>query len=105
IGLSGRYDLSLQFEFFEDLFEGYWNEDIYYNMPAQYIPNISSNEHARDLQHLDIIFVIGVEDAFLENNLQLSKSLREKNINNTLHLLEGEAHKARYWGEIMKFYL
>ncbi|MCW3093227.1 MAG: putative esterase [Ferruginibacter sp.] len=105
IGLSGRYDLSIKLEFFDDLFDGYWDEEIYYNMPGQYVHNINSDEQVQALQNLDIIFVVGVQDAFLENNLQLSRSLREKNIVNTLHLLEGEAHKARYWGELMEFYL
>jgi esterase/lipase superfamily enzyme len=105
IGLSGRYDLSIQLEFFDDLFEGYWDEDIYYNMPGQYIHKLTNEELIAALQNLDIIFSIGIEDAFLENNLQLSTSLREKKIPNILHLLEGEAHKARYWGELMKIYL
>lgn len=103
--MSGRYDLTLHLEFFDDLFEGYWDEDIYFNMPGQYIHNVSGNELIGALQQLDIIFVVGVEDAFLENNLQLSNSLREKNIRNILHLQEGEAHKAKYWGELMKVYL
>ncbi|MBC7886704.1 MAG: esterase family protein [Ferruginibacter sp.] len=105
IGMSGRYDLTLQLEFFNDLFEGYWDEDIYFNMPGQYIHNLMDGELREALQHLEIILGVGVEDAFLENNLQLSKSLHEKNIRNTLHLQEGEAHKARYWGELMKIYL
>ena len=41
IGLSGRYDLTLQMKFFDDLFGGYWDEDIYYNMPGQYIHNLT----------------------------------------------------------------
>jgi esterase/lipase superfamily enzyme len=105
IGLSGRYDLSLQLEFFDDLFEGYWDEDIYFNMPGQYIHNLTNEEMIGALQNLDIIFSIGIEDAFFENNLQLSRSLKEKNIPNILHILEGEAHKARYWGELLKIYL
>ena len=105
IGMSGRYDLTVQLEFFDDLFDGYWDKDIYFNMPGQYIHNLTNDDSIRALQNLDIIFAIGVEDAFLENNLQLSNSLKEKNISNILHLLEGEAHKARYWGELMKLYL
>ena len=74
-------------------------------MPGQFIHNLTNECMIADLRKLDIIFSIGIEDAFLENNLQLSRSLHEKNIPNILHLLEGEAHKARYWGELMKIYL
>ncbi|MEO6733509.1 MAG: alpha/beta hydrolase-fold protein [Ferruginibacter sp.] len=105
IGMSGRYDLTLKMEFFDDLFEGYWNEDIYYNMPGQYIPNLTNGCLIAELQKLDIIFAIGIEDAFLENNFQLNKILHEKNIPNVLHLMEGEAHKAKYWAHVMKMYL
>ncbi|MEP7109560.1 MAG: alpha/beta fold hydrolase [Ferruginibacter sp.] len=104
IGMSGRYDLNIQLEFFDDLFEGYWDEDIYFNMPGQYIHNLTCQQQIGALQNLEITLVIGVEDAFLQNNLQLSRSLREKSIPNILHLMEGEAHKARYWGELMKVY-
>ncbi|MEP7142299.1 MAG: alpha/beta hydrolase-fold protein [Ferruginibacter sp.] len=105
IGMSGRYDLSIQLEFFDDLFEGYWNEDIYFNMPGQYIHNLTNEDMIGALQNVDIILAIGIEDAFYQNNLQLSISLGEKNVPNILHLMDGEAHKAMYWGELMKNYL
>jgi esterase/lipase superfamily enzyme len=105
IGMSGLYDLTIKLEFFEDLFEGYWDENIYFNMPGQYIHNLTNNELIASLQELEIILVVGIEDAFLENNLQLSKSLLEKHIANTLHLQKGEAHKAKNWGELLRLYL
>jgi esterase/lipase superfamily enzyme len=105
IGISGRYDLTLQLPFFDDLFETYWNEDIYFNMPSQYIPNLSDDDKIRSLQNLEITLIVGKEDAFLEINQQLSDSLHKKNIANILHLMEGEAHKAAYWGELMKICL
>src|SRR5665647_1438014 len=98
MGISGRYDLTIHLEFFDDLFEGYWDENIYFNMPSQYIPNLTDEELIRELQNLEIIFVVGKDDAFLENNRRLSESLKKKNIPNTLHLVDGEAHKASYWG-------
>lgn len=105
IGMSGRYDLTIQLSFFNDLFEGYWDEDVYFNMPGQYIYNLTNEELIKALQNLDIIFAIGKEDAFLENNLQLSKSLWDINIPNIMHIQEGEAHKAKYWGELLRIYL
>jgi len=105
IGMSGRYDLTIQLNYFNDLFEGYWDEDIYFNMPGQYIHNLTNEELIKALQNLEIIFAIGKEDAFLENNLQLSKSLWDRNIPNIMHIQEGEAHKAKYWGELLNIYL
>ena len=105
IGISGRYDLTIQMEYFNDLFEGYWNEDIYFNMPGQFIDNLTNEVLIKALQNLEIIFAIGKEDAFLKNNLQLSKSLWDKNIPHIMHIQEGEAHKAKYWGELLNIYL
>lgn len=43
--------------------------------------------------------------AFFENNLLLSRTLHQESIPNILHLLDCEAHKAKYWGELLKIYL
>ena len=104
IGISGRYDLTIQVKHFDNLFEGYLDDTIYSNMPALYIPNLSSKEKI-PLQNLDIILVVGKEDLFVKNNLQLSESLLKKNIPHQLHLVEGEAHKAIYWGALLNNYL
>ncbi len=105
VGLSGRYDLTLQLEYFNDLFEGYKNEEILANTPTLYIPKIKSQQLIRLMQKLDIILAIGVEDAFLQNNISLSNCLSEMKITNSLFLWDGEAHKAKYWAEMLKKYL
>lgn len=105
IGMSGRYDLTLQLEYFQDLFEGYWDQEIYLNTPIHYIQSIRSPQVIRALQKLEIQLAIGLEDAFLENNQLISKSLSEKHIQHTLDYWEGEAHKARNWGEMLQKYL
>ena len=105
LGLSGRYDLTLQLEFFNDLFEGYRNEDILANTPTVYVPKIKSQQLIRLLQKLEIILAIGVEDSFLQNNIALSNCLTKKKIFNTLYFWDGEAHKAKYWGEMLQKYL
>ena len=104
IGISGRYDLTNQLEHFEDLFEGYLDDTIYSNMPTLYIPNLSRKEKI-SLQNLEILLVVGKEDLFVKNNLQLSEHLRRKNIPHQLYLAEGEAHKAIYWGALLNNYL
>jgi esterase/lipase superfamily enzyme len=105
IGISGRYDLTVKLEFFDDLLDGYHDEDVYFHMPSKYLPNISNPHLIDSLRRLDIILIVGKEDAFLENNLFLSEQLSQKHIPNTLHLMEGEAHKPKYWGELMRKYL
>jgi len=59
VGLSGRYDLTTSMEHFDDLFDGYRDENVYYNMPGQFIPNLSDEDLIRQLKAMEIIFVGG----------------------------------------------
>lgn len=104
VGMSGRYDLTLKLEYFDDLFEGFRNEEIYFNTPSSFIGNLSGARILRLLKRLEMIFVIGKEDAFLENNEVLHKLLLEKEIKHSFILWDGEAHKARYWRQMVQLY-
>jgi len=101
IAMSGRYDLTRSMPFFDDLFEGYWDEDIYYHMPGQFIPNMKKEGMPKGLKKLEFIFTIGIEDAFLDSNRMVAASLKALDIPCILFMREGEAHKARYWGEML----
>jgi esterase/lipase superfamily enzyme len=105
VGLSGRYDLTTSMPHFADLFEGYRDENIYYNMPGQFIPNLYDEQLIRLLKAQEIVFVVGEKDVFLENNQALSNALWSKGIWNALHLWDGESHKARYWRHMVQLYL
>lgn len=102
IGLSGRYDLTVPAGVFKDLLDGYYDENVYFNMPNHYLVNID-NPHLLDaLRKLEIVLVIGKEDVFIKSNCDLSEVLWMKNIPHQLHLWEGEAHKVRYWKEMIR---
>ena len=105
VGLSGRYDLTTSMEHFADLFDGYRNETIYYNMPGLFIPNLNDQRIIAQLKLMEIIFVVGEKDVFLDNNRHISNALWEKGIWNALHLWDGESHKARYWRHMVQLYL
>jgi len=105
VGLSGRYDLTSSMEHFEDLFEGYRDENVYYNMPSQFIPNLQDDYFIEMMKMMEIIFVVGENDVFLENNRILSNALWEKGIWNALHFWDGESHKAKYWRHMVQLYL
>jgi esterase/lipase superfamily enzyme len=105
VGLSGRYDLTTSMKYFDDLFEGYRDENVYYNMPGLYIPNLRDEYFISLMKKMEIIFVVGENDVFLENNQLISNALWEKGIWNALHLWDGESHKARYWRHMVQLYL
>lgn len=105
VGMSARYDLTTKLEFFKDLFDGYTDENIYYNTPNQFIPGITDPKILKMLRKLKIILVIGRDDSFLKSNEQLSASLISINVPHELHLWEEEAHKPYYWRQMVKLYL
>jgi len=105
VGLSGRYDLTTSMKYFDDLFEGYRDENVYYNMPGLYIPNLHDDYFISLMKKMEIIFVVGENDVFLENNQLISNALWEKGIWNALQLWDGESHKARYWRHMVQLYL
>lgn len=105
VGMSGRYDLTLHAKNFNDLFNGYRDENIYYNMPTQYIPNLTDLTLLQQLGNLQIVLAVGKEDPFLYNNQFLHQTLLQKGIANTLHVWEGEAHRPRFWQQMVQYFL
>lgn len=105
VGMSARYDLTLSTSSFHDLFEGYFDENIYFNMPGMFIPNLNDKRILKRLRKMEIIIVIGKEDPFFESNLQLSNALKSINIAHDFSIWNEEAHRPRYWRQMVQLYL
>lgn len=105
LAMSGRYDLTQQMGDFQDLLGGYRNETIYYNSPNQYLSNMEDPGTLNELRKLKIIIAIGRQDAFLENNLQLDTTLWNKQIPHEFYIWDGEAHKPKYWKQMLSLYI
>ncbi len=105
VGMSARYDLTLSTPSFANLFDGYFDENIYFNMPGMFIPNLNDEDILRNLKKMDIIIVIGREDPFFENNLHLVSALTAKNITPSFYVWNEEAHRAKYWRKMVQLYL
>ena len=102
---SGRYDLTLTVEYFGDLFDGFYSEDIYYHNPSHYLPNLEDESILTHLRAMDMVFTIGVEDPFLENNRALSQMLWDKGIWHAMHEWHGRAHEGYSWRRMGPLYL
>ncbi len=105
VSFSGRYNISGNIGSYRNLFDGYQDENIYFNNPCQYLPNLNDPILLEQLRALEIIIIIGKEDVLLENNRSVSKHLSEKGIENQFYIWDGDAHRARYWREMVKYYL
>lgn len=105
LALSGRYDLTLAPGPYRDLFDGYYDQSIYFNNPSHYLPRLTDPALLNDLRQLDITLVIGAEDAFLDNNHQLHMAMTKLDLPHQYHVWDGEAHRARYWRQMVALYL
>ena len=101
VAFSGRYDLTCGVGSFRDLFDGYYDEDVYFHNPSHYVPNINDPILLDLIRRMQVTIAIGETDSFLENNLQFRDALYVKGIQTSFHIWSGEAHRARYWREMV----
>lgn len=102
---SGRYDLTMAVESFGDLFDGHYDDQIYYHTPCHFLPNLNDGWRLDELRRMDIVLVVGGEDPFLENNRHLSHVLWSKGIPNSLHTWDGRAHQGHAWRKMAPLYV
>lgn len=105
VAFSGRYDLTLNVECFRDLFDGFYNEDIYFHTPTHYLASLDCTWRLNKLREIDITLTIGREDPFLQNNEYLSSILSEKNIPFQMPIWDERAHSGYYWQRMSILYL
>lgn len=104
VAFSGRYDLCLNVHTFRDLFDGYYDDDIYYNNPSHFVPRMWDESVLEQIRKLEIHFTTGEDDAFLQNNREFSEALRHKGIDHNFQVWGEEAHRARYWRQMIPHY-
>jgi len=103
--MSGRYDLTQPVQYFRDLFDGYHNENIYFNMPRQFMANMENECLLNNIRRLDMLLAIGETDPFKQDNYQFSELLGLKGINHQLYTWNGYAHTPRSWKKMVQLYL
>ena len=105
VGMSGRYDINTQMAHYHDLFDGYFNEDIYFNLPNIYMKNLHDENWLDKIRKLDIILAVGHDDPCLKSNEKLNQTLHDKNIHSSLYIWNGDGHRACFWREMIQIYL
>ena len=102
---SGRYDLTMGVDHFHNLFDNYYDENIYHNTPTHFLPQLDCDWRLQHLRKMDIVFVIGKEDPFLDNNRYLSHILWLKGIWHAMHEWNGRAHRGSFWRQMASLYV
>jgi esterase/lipase superfamily enzyme len=105
VSMSGRYDLTQNIDDFKDLLDGYRNDEVYFNMPGQYIANMHEYSILNEMRKLNIILAVGQTDPFLYNNQEVSRLLWDKGITNEFYIWDNYAHRPRYWKKMVQLYL
>jgi esterase/lipase superfamily enzyme len=102
---SGRYDLTMRVETFQDLFSGYYDENVYFHTPTHFLPSLNCLGRLEQLRRMDIVMAVGAEDPFIENNRHLSGILHAKGIAHRLDVWDGRAHHASSWRSMAPLYV
>jgi len=105
VGISGRYDLTKTPGDFRDLLDGFNDESVYYNMPSQYMPNLTDEYLLTAVRKLEIIIAIGETDPFMSGNMEFSQLLWDRGIPNQFYLWENNAHRPSYWRKMTPLYI
>ncbi|NCD70254.1 esterase family protein [Mucilaginibacter agri] len=103
--MSGRYDLTRSVQYFRDLFNGYHNQDIYFNMPRQFMANMEDQCMLDAIRRLDMLIAIGETDPFMPDNYDFSEALGWKGINHKFYTWQGYAHSPKSWRKMAPLYL
>jgi len=105
VAMSGRYDLTQAPEGFRGLFDGYYDQDVYFNTPNHYMTGIGDNGVLHDIRRLDIKVIIGENDPFLDDNRRLSDTLWQKGVWHLFRTWSGRAHGYRRWREMVGWFV
>ena len=95
ISLSGSFDIS-------DFFDGYYDDNIYFNSPFHYLPNTTD---PWKYNHMGIIIGTGEWDNTRHESYRLSEILNSKGIQHWLDDGKWRGHDWNYWRDMLPYYL
>ena len=101
IAMSGSYDV-------RDYLSGYYDDDIYYNNPVDYMPNLNDDLFLPRLRDSVTIVLVTGQGAYESpgRSVQMADILRGKSIPCTLDLWGHDvAHDWPWWRRMLDYYL
>jgi esterase/lipase superfamily enzyme len=98
LSLSGLCDV-------RKFLDGYYDENVYFNNPVDYLSNEHEPSRLDALRHLNIILAIGRDDGLLASNRHLSEALWSKDIWHALRIWDGFAHDWPVWQKMVQLYI
>lgn len=98
LGMSGIYEI-------DRWTDGYYDDNIYFSSPCDYIPNEHDGKRLEALRNMDIIIAGGHDDSLRYSSDRLSTTLWDKDIGNALRLWDGWAHDWPWWQQMLSMYI
>ncbi|HST51345.1 MAG TPA: alpha/beta hydrolase-fold protein [Pyrinomonadaceae bacterium] len=101
IAMSGSYDV-------RKWFDGYDDDNVYFNNPVSYLPNLDDDYFLPRLRHADAIVILTGQGAYEapERSRELSNILRSKGIPHTLDLWGYDVdHDWPWWRKMLPYWL
>jgi esterase/lipase superfamily enzyme len=101
IAMSGGYDI-------KTYLQGYYDDNVYFNNPVDYLPNLNDDYNLPLLQRADAVFILSGQGAYEapERSRQLSDILSAKGIPNTLDLWGHDVnHDWPWWRKMLPYVL
>ena len=101
IPMSGSYDV-------RKWFDGYHDDNVYFNNPVSYLPNLDDDYYLPRLQRADAIVILSGQGAYEapERSRELSAILNAKGIPHTLDIWGHDvAHDWPWWRKMLPYWL
>ncbi|MBP3192926.1 alpha/beta hydrolase-fold protein [Natronogracilivirga saccharolytica] len=96
ISIGGRVQIR---PFMDD----YFDDNVYYNNPLEYLPNLEEQSLLDDIKNADIRLVITPDDPYSDINYMLSDILRSKAIDHVFdYWIETGEDLWEIWGDILR---
>jgi esterase/lipase superfamily enzyme len=101
LSMSAAYDLVAL-----GLLDGFYNEDTYYNLPLDFLPNLTDAKILDRLRHNNFVLATGKDDASWSDNERLGALLRARNIPVRLDGWGDDSpHDWAWWQRMIQVYL
>ncbi len=99
IGISGIYNI-------KRFMDGFYSDNVYYNNPVDYMPNLNKQNMLEDIRNVDYRLVSYVNDQRREEAEQMSNILRMKFIDHELDIWDlDEEDEWSLWKQMLKTHI
>ena len=87
------------------LLGNYYDDNVYFNNPPDYLPNLTDEWYLDKIKKIGIFLGVGDDDICLQENIELSNILKQKQIDHLLDIRKNNGHDWKWWKKMFYDYL